>query len=85
MAKRFPRHESVAADTPLPFDPRKIYTDREAAEGFRITERTWDRWRAQGLITCWAKFNGRNRNLGDHLNQVWLSRLEKIVPPKSDG
>jgi hypothetical protein len=58
MAKRISGrdNEPVAADTPLPFDPRRIYTDREAAEGFRITGRTWDRWCAQGLITRRAKF-----------------------------
>jgi hypothetical protein len=81
MAKRIPRHdnEPVTVDTPLPFDPNRLYTDKEVAERFRVKKRTVDRWRAQGLITCWAKFNGRNRNLGHHLNQVWQSRLNKTA------
>ena len=87
MAKRIPQHdnEPTAVDTPLPFDPRRLYTDREAAEGFRITERTWDRWCARGLITRRARFNGRNRNLGDDLNQVWQSRLEKIARNRAEA
>jgi hypothetical protein len=79
MAKRISGHgsEPIAVNTPLPFDPNRLYTDKEVAERFRIKKRTLDRWRAQGLITCWGKFNGRNRNLGDHLNQVWQSCLKK--------
>jgi hypothetical protein len=81
MAKRISGHdtESIATATPLPFDARRLYTDNEAAEGFRVTGRTWDRWQAQGLVTRRAKFNGRNRHLGDDLNRLWQSRLEKTA------
>ena len=81
MAKRISDHENepVAADAPPPFDPRRIYTDKEAAQGFRVVPRTWTRWRAQGLITRRAKFNGRNRNLGADLNQLWSDHLEETA------
>ena len=81
MAKRISRHsnEPIAADAPLPFDPRRLYTRKETAEGFRVVPRTVDRWAAQGLITRRAKFNGRSRHLGDDLNQLWQSQLEKTA------
>jgi hypothetical protein len=81
MAKRISRHdtEPTAVDTPLPFDPRRLHTRKETADGFRVVPRTVDRWTAQGLITRRAKFNGRNRYLGDDLNRLWQSRLEKTA------
>jgi hypothetical protein len=78
MAKRLSGcdSESVVADSPLPFDPRRLHTRKETADGFRVVPRTVDRWDAQGLIAA-AEINGRKRYLGDRLNRFYQSCLKK--------
>jgi hypothetical protein len=76
MAKKLPDTEAA---TPLPFEPLRVYTREEAAQGFRVTPRTWDRWTAQGKVKGRAQINKRIRHLGADLNQLWEDHLEETA------
>lgn len=58
-------------------------TKREAAEFFQISERTLDRWRAEGVLKCF-KHRGTVRFDRQYLASV-LTRKMRVLGPSPSG